>query len=296
MNEQPVFIEAFQSLTSTEAIFYLYQDKEQILISYVAFVKNRRIVHPFYFFYSSLWVGSGLSDAKYGECLTHFMSELKRYYRAIVIKLPVEITDIRPFIWNSFSIAHHYTYVKDLSNLSYHHTTKKNINKCKLVGYSCSVDDLNSHTLNLNLHILSDLGFFGKGQIETIGKLLTLASEAGYLKSFNCYKDAALVASNLILMDPDYKIAYTILLNKVERKLKDDVHSLLHDFFFNELLAQGYEKVDLMGADIQRIAEFKSRFNATLTPHFVVNYRQSQAMFNRWILKLKYRVKRLIYN
>lgn len=295
LNEQPVFIETIENLTSAKAVFYLFQERAQTLISFIAFVKERTICNPIYFLYSPLWVADNLSDAKYVECLMEFIKSLQQVYTSISIKLPFSITDIRPFMWNKFSVAHHYTYLQRLSALNYHETTKKNINKCKKQAYTCAIADLDEQSLNTNIAIYRDFSFFTESKILIIKQFLSVAAEAGYLKSFNCYKDNVLVASNLILMDAEQKIAYTILLNKIEKNIKDDIHSLLHDFFFNELQKAGYELVDLLGGDIQSIAMFKSRFGARLVPHFVVNYRQSTALFNDWILGLKRRVKQLIY-
>lgn len=295
LTEKSIFIDAFTNLTALKPVFYLYQQKDQTLISYIAFVRNGCIDHPFYFFYSSFWIADHLSDAKYAACLTEFVKQLTQLHRKILIKLPTEIEDLRPFQWNHFAIKHHYTYVKELSSLNYHETTRKNIRKCQKAGYVCRVEDLNHDTLHLNLGILKELNFFGKAKVNSIGELLMIAGRAGSVKCFNCYRDDRLVASNIILMDEEYKIAYTLLLNKIERTIKDDVHSLLHDFFFKELKLMGYEKVDLLGADLPTIAEFKSRFNAKLVPHFVVSYSQSQATVNKRIAKAKAILKKFIY-
>ena len=172
--------------------------------------------------------------------------------------------------------------------------TEKNIKKAITAGYDCRQEELNQENLNLNLQIFKDLKAYSSTRINQIQDLLSIMNDERYLTSFNCYKDGKLIASNLIFLDKNYKFAYTVLLNKIPRTNKDDVHSLLHDFFFNKLKEGGYEYVDLLGGDMQGIAPFKARFNAALRPHFQVSYNKNAVRIDSTIKKSKDLVKKLI--
>ena len=296
MNEDAVFVETLSNLSYGKPVYILYQKNDKVIFSFIAFVKGKKIFHPFHFFYSAFWVANGLSDTQYCEYLDDFVAELMPKYEEIQIKLPTNIVDIRPFLWNNFSITNYYTYIKDLENLDYHTSTAKNIRKAKQGNYICREEELDELSLSLNLKLFSDLKVYGAKKINNIGQLMRLLSKNGFLKSFNCYKDNELVASNLILLDEKTKVAYTVLLNKTSRSIKDDVHSLLHDFFFNKLKADGYFFVDLLGGDMKSIAAFKSRFNAELQPHFLVRYNKRNAAISKGVSKLKNLAKLLLKN
>lgn len=287
INEESAFIDILCNLTSLKPVYFIYHKNGKTIISFVAFVKGKTIQHPFHFFYSAFWVKSDLSDTQYCQCVTEFISELIKLYDHVEIKLPIDILDLRPFLWNDFSVSNYYTYLKNLNKLDYHSVTGKNIRKVKQLGYTCIREKMNEESLAINLELFSDLRVYGKRKIASIGKLMTEMSDHGYLESFNCYKDNELVASNLILLDEKYKIAYTVLLNKTSRTNKDDVHSLLHDFFFTQLRNDGYFHVDLLGGDMKNIAPFKSRFNANLRPHFFVRYHKKKALMNNGLDRMK---------
>lgn len=296
VNEESFFVDIISSFSSGKPVYFLYQKNDKTIFSFIAFISGKKIFHPFHFFYSAFWKHHDLSDAQYCEYLDGFVKDLLAKYDSIEIKLPTNFSDARPFIWNNFSINNCYTYIKDLKYLDYHITTKKNIRKASRLGFTCLKEQVDEASLFLNLKVFSHLKVYGKKKINDIGKLMSMLSEVGYLKSFNCYKDDELVASNLILLDENLKTAYTILLNRTSRFNKDDVHSLLHDFFFNSLKSDGYLFVDLMGGDMKNISAFKSRFNAKLQPHFLVTYSRKQALIKDSANRIKNLAKSVLKN
>ncbi|GAB1462827.1 GNAT family N-acetyltransferase [Pedobacter sp. UBA4863] len=287
INEESAFIDVLRNLTSLDPVYFIYQANNKAIISFIAYTKGEQIRHPSHFFYSAFWIENNLSDTQYCQYLYEFISALVKQYDTIEIKLPIDVLDIRPFLWNKFSITNYYTYIKKLDKLDYHSVTEKNIRKVKKLGYTCVREKMNGESLNVNLQLFSDLKVYGKRKIANIGKLMMALSGQGYLESFNCYKDDELIASNLILLDEKFKIAYTLLLNKTSRINKDDVHSLLHDFFFTQLKEDGYSYVDLLGADMKNIASFKSRFKTDLKPHFLVRYNKRKVYIDNGVDKIK---------
>lgn len=286
LNEEAAFVNTVCNLSSLKPIYFLYEKKNNPVISFIAFTRGNNICHPFHFFYSAFCIMKDLGDTQYCEYLDEFITELLARYNNVEIKLPTDFIDIRPFLWHNFYITNYYTYVKDLENLDYHTSTAKNIRKAKQGNYICREEELDELSLTLNLKLFIDLKVYSTKKISNIGKLMKSLSESAYLKSFNCYKDNKLIASNLILLDKKSKVAYTILLNKTSRATKDDVHSLLHDFFFAKLKGDGYLYVDLLGGDMKSIAAFKSRFRAKLQPHFLVRYSKRKATIDRGIDEL----------
>lgn len=274
--------------------YFLYHIKNNLVISYVALTKRKKIIHPSHFFYSSFWIKETLSENQYCEYLDGFLNALLKLYQRVEIKLPVGIDDMRPFLWQHFSVNNYYTYLKKLDSLDYHTVTEKNIRKAREIGYECRWEPLTATSLELNLQIFKDFKVYSSSSIRKIERLMLAMQRNRYLASFNCYNNDELVASNLIFLDKNNKIAYTVLLNKTSRSNKDDVHSLLHDFFFTKLNEDGYECVDLLGGDMRGIAPFKSRFNTVLKPHFVVKFERKNAAVKKGIATLKYVVKKFL--
>ena len=135
---------------------------------------------------------------------------------------------------------------------------------------------------------------YSSAKIGVIEELILVMKEGGFVTSFNCYRNEALIAANLVFLDAKNKIAYTVLLNKIPRTNRDDVHSLLHHFFFKKLKADGFECVDLLGGDMQGIAPFKSRFNTALRPHFMVRYDKRKVLFSTVVNVTKHFTKKML--
>ena len=294
LNEQYDVVQILCSADKLTPVYFLYQKKNRIVITYIALTRNKTIKHPFHFFYTAFWIDPTLSDTQYCQYLDEFLKALMVNYRNIVIKLPVGLTDIRPFLWTNFSVVNYYTYVKNLADLSYHSVTEKNIRKAKNESYECRHEELSEDSLLLNMQIFKELRTYSPAKIKVISDLILVMKRVSYVTSFNCYKDEKLVAANLVFLDPVNKMAYTVLLNKVPRTIRDDVHSLLHDFFFTKLRDDGYEYVDLLGGDMQGIAPFKSRFKTELKPHFLVTYSENRMLLLKGVRLAKSIIQKVL--
>lgn len=294
LNEEEDVINALCQGGRLKPVYFLFQKKNKTVVSYIALRRGNEIKHPFHFFYSAWWVDPALSDTQYCEYTTELLNSLLSKFTKVVIKLPIGVFDVRPFLWTQFSVTNYYTYIKPLATLNYHPATEKNIRKAKNGGYNCKQEELENESLLLNLELFKDLKVYSSAQIITLKNLMLVMKEHGRITSFNCYKDDKLVAANLVFLDEKNKTAYTVLLNKVPRTNKDDVHSLLHDFFFTKLQTLGYTHVDLLGGDMQGIAPFKSRFKTILTPHFLVSYSKNSAVLYGMLKKIKLLVKKVI--
>lgn len=297
INEQEYVIDLVSKLFYVKPVYILFKNKARLCISFIALTKGNKIIVPIHFFYSAFWIDSTLSDTKYCECLTEFLEQLQKNYSEVNLRLPIEITDIRPFLWKDFSIDNRYTYIKDLSNsLSYNSSTSKNIKRILSKNYVCVEEELDEKSLQLNMQMFKDLKIFHHKKRESISKLMKGLAVRQKLMSYNCYLNNKMIASNIILLDLDNKVAYTLLLNKIEKEIKDDVHSLLHHFFFTILKERQFKSVDLLGGDIQSIAAFKSRFNTSLKRHYIVKYRKRDKLVKHALLGVKQFLARIISN
>jgi hypothetical protein len=293
LNEQEHVVEALMATFGVSATYFIYRDKEKPIISFIALGNRKKIFNPLHFLYSAFWVEGNLSDPKYAESVSHFLKELTAKFNNIEIRLPTSVNDVRPFIWNNFTVSNFYTYVKDLEEQRYHPSTTKNIRKTADKGYECKRENINEDNLALNMQLLTELQVYPKTKVA-IEKFLKSVSSKNEFSCYSCYLNGKLIASNIMFLDAHNKIAYTVLLNKVANEVKDDVHSLLHHFFFKDLREAGFAEVDLLGGDMQNIAAFKARMYAHLKPHFVVSYSKNKSVIKHSLHRCKYMLKKII--
>ncbi len=274
--EQPQVIAAIANAFNLQTIYLIFEEKNKPIISLIAYTKGKKIINPSHYFYANLWVDETLSDAKYTTVMLSFLTDLKKKYHAIDLQLPITIKDVRPFLWANFLINNRYTYIKNLANLTYHPVIKRKIKNFNHTTYSFKLEELTELSVQLNLKIFKELGTVPVFAINKIENLLKNMANTPHLICCNCYENEDLLASNILFLDPENKTAFTALLNQTNKANKNDLHVALYNFFFTELKKQGYEYVDMLGADMENIATFKGSFKPELMPNFLVSYSKNK--------------------
>lgn len=280
LNEQLEVVNSLCDIFKYTPVHFIYERKGKCVISFLALTKNKTVYAPIHFFYSSLWIDEGLSDLKFMEYVSGFVNELKLMYDHINIRLSPNYLDLRPFLWNDFSIINNYTYIKSLESLHYQATVRRNLEKLKNIDFCFGHEELTDESMEMNLKIFEEL-HLPSSKAMKIKKLMQAMALNGYLKCFNCYLDSLMVASMQVFLDEVNKVAYLILLSQTNAHQKLNVHSASHHFLFSTLKEKGYLLVDLMGGDFKGISAFKSSLNATLVPHFTLNYSKRKSIFKK---------------
>jgi len=293
-NEQSVVIEALKAKHKCTAEYIVFEKRDSVVISFLALVKGKQIIAPIHFFYSALWVESTLGDTKYCEYVVDFLRALRLTFTKIEIRIPPAIPDVRPFIWANFSIKNRFTYVKNLDKLEYAKDVHKNIAKAASVPYVYKEEAITAEILSINLQIFYDLKLYSKKSVKEIGKLIAQLSDTEYLTCFSCYLENELLVSHIVFIDEENKIAYTVLKNKLYQKQAGSLHSALYHHLFVYLKSKGFEYVDLLGADMEFISLFKSRFKAKLCMANVAKYNNVTLFLGSIQQKIKYLIKRVI--
>ena len=271
LNEQEKIINSICDVYKCNVVYFLFKRKDKVIISFIAFVKGNRIFQPVHFFYSAFWVDDHLSDRVYIDSVFEFVGKIKGIYNVIDIVLPVQIKDIRPFLWQDFSVGNRFTYLKRTAETKYGKYMERKLAKASTLPFQFLEEKLNYNSIALNLDLLTQLKFRAS-KVKKIENLLQLLSTTKYLVAFNSYLDNRLVISDILLKDEENKKIYEILKNK--SKEVENIHSISYHHLFKFYNQQGYVIVDLMGADMQSISKFKAGFNPSLVPHFVVNYKR----------------------
>lgn len=275
LNEQKTIVNANVKTYGVSVHYFIYYHKQKPCISFLAYSKGKKLINPNYFLYSAIWIDETLSETAYIEHCTAFVRAMTNRFNAIYLITPTKLKDIRPFLWNGFSAQPRFTYLKKLEELDYENEITKHIKAVEKLDYQWKVEKLTAEVLQINLETLAKLNFIKK-KIALIRNFLSNSGLVEQIQCFSCYDNGKLLLSNIVLVDENSKTAYTILLNKSSKADAKKPHAYLYHFIFSNLKTNGYEFVDLMGADMKSISIFKSRFGADLQNHYELSYSSSR--------------------
>lgn len=293
-NERKEVVEAIMHKHNCKVQYIVFEKKSRVVVSFLALIKGNKIITPIHFFYSAFWVDPLLGDTKYCMHVVEFLRELKSIFKQIAIRLHPDISDIRPFLWSGFLIDNKFTYIKRLDKLEYAKDVRQNIEKSSFIPYLYKNEALTKEILDINMRIFLELKLYSRKSIDKIKGLITDLSNTKYLTCFSCYLENQLLVSHILFLDRENKIAYTVLKNKQYKEQPGSLHSTLYHQLFMCLKSQGFEYVDLLGADMEQISLFKSRFKADLRTANVVRYSKRKAFFGLVRKKIVYLIKRTV--
>lgn len=294
MEEEDGFVKSLCRVFDLKARYFVFEQKGSIRLSFLALCKGKAIVQPIHFYYSAFWIAPELSQLHSMNFCTEFIGQLKKHFSCIDLRLPPQYSDIRPYLWNGFSVTNNYTYIKDLTRLNYSSSVQRNIKQAQKLALSLRCERLNEASEQLNADVFDALGTVPQKRKAQIAALMRALDEQGLLRCFNCYADTELLASQQVFLDFVNKKAYLVLLSRQTKQHGQNVHALLHHFLFEHLQSLGYLRLDLMGGDLRGIADFKTSLKADLQPHFTLKYRSSVANMAKMKQKLVDSLKKIV--
>lgn len=275
------FLNAIANNFNYKLHYLVFHENGKYLLSGAFYSYNRNIITPLAFTYASIQI-EDISDRKYIEVINSLCVYLKKEFRKISLRLPLDITDLRPFIWEGFRITNRYTYVKSVDDFFYK-SIEKNKLKVKLkaenAGFSFKVEIATEDDIDRVLGSLKKL-FIRRKTIKSHKDFLLNLGNTGVLIAFNAYLNAVLNCTSLVLIDKNLKKSYALLIQESDNKL---VHTFLYVKRLEWLQQNDFEKIDFCGANSKGLANFKSFFNPVLKPYYLVNYNPfSYKLLNIW--------------
>lgn len=219
--------------------------------------------------------------------ITFFLAKLKKEFSYFIISLHHSIKDFRPFRYSGLKPMIAYTYLLDLSDINklwenLDKDTKYDINKSKEKGtgvyrsdditkfYKLYEDTCKRQKMPLvvNKQMLQDILSINKSQIF-----------------FAKNKSGKDIASAVIIFD-DKKAYY--LLAAFDSMYKDNKAPSLVLWEAIKYAAKKTKVMDLVGANTQSVARFKSGFNPKLVPYIQTEYYSSllfKILYNLYLIK-----------
>ena len=217
-------------------------------------------------------------------------------YQLFHAQFPPTVTDVRPYAWAGFNTAIHYTYrtqfnkdfnlpsivesdinrrIKKASQLPYIHIVD---NSKHYIGQAWDLEQKSfkrqKFQLDVNLRnkfttLVQDLVRTNTAQVHTIDH------------------DGKSVASIIMISDRAKKASYYWMAGADKDYLSTGLNQLLLIQVIQKYKDADFESIDLVGADTESIARYKSTFNLPLIPMYSVSK-------SRGIARLGIRIKNLI--
>ena len=290
----PVFLNVHANIYSVKPVYFTYVNNGKVVFAVSSFEKGNKLIVPDHFLRTGFWINPHFKEFQILQFLQEMFMQLKQSYVSMRFNLPVEISDIRAFIWSGFKFNLMHTYEKTLNKEQDYHPNIQRMLKKPDPGFKFSVLDQNFDPI-LNIHQL-DFYKFGvrKKHVKNYLPLLTLLRKEGFLIDLNLKLGEEVVASNLVLLNNQEKKAYVVLIAKSENWYKYGTHAKIYDESFSYLKKLGYETVDLFGADVPGFASFKLKFSVKLCHHYQVFYSRRSDRLKRFLGNIKKLLKRRI--
>jgi hypothetical protein len=199
---------------------------------------------------------------------------LEKYYKIISFTFPLNLIDVRPFLWKGYTEEIRYTYFSDISDLddvfkNFDSAIVRRIKKTKDLPYKIDTSkDINNvetfyHLQELSFRKQRHLFMLTKVQFVDFLKVLLTKEK---VKIYTVYLNKNPVASIIILFDKD--IAYYWLAGSDPSYLITGVNQLLLWEVLKDIKKAGIRYFDFHGANTSTIARYKATFNFKLYPYF----------------------------
>ncbi|WP_017259224.1 hypothetical protein [Pedobacter arcticus] len=289
------FVEITAKLINCKAVFFLYFLDDKPVLKLSSFERDGKLILPnIYPFYSGFWLDNSLSYLKQNEVLDNTLLELKKTYKSIKLMLPVEVKDIRCFIWNDFDVTVRYTYLKKLDALKFKKDMVRN-HKIALDRLNFTLKEMHGFDLYWDFHkcLLSDIGF----SIKIIGNLrswIIELMEKRIIKFFCVFDEGDnYMGSTFLVLDQFKKTGNSLLEHTVDNNLKSKSNAFLKISMHYWLKENKYEYFDYLGANTRKVAENKVRSEPELQNYYIVDYKYNQFTIIRNRL---HKIKRFIRN
>ncbi|WAC40326.1 hypothetical protein [Pedobacter sp. SL55] len=259
----PQFLNVHALVYKVKPVYFTYVIKGKIVFAISSFEKGNKLIVPDHFLRTGFWINLAFNEIQILTFLQEMLKELKAIYKNIRFNLPVEITDVRPFVWSGFKFKLMHTYEKKLNTRNYHTNIARMLKK-KDPGFTFTCLDRDfTHILDIHRRDFYRFGVRRKHVALYLPLLQKLRNE-GFLIDLNLKFENEIVASNLVLLNKMQKKAYIVLIARSQQWYEFGAHAKIYDKSFEYLKNEGYEVADLFGADVPGFALFKLKFDVEL--------------------------------
>lgn len=283
--QKSINIEKIAQTYNRKAVYFATYHQSVFCAAMVLFVDRKKANLPTHFFYTPFFINCSLKDFIINQSLQQMLLKLKKEYHQIELKLAPKYNDIRAFSWSGFDHKIYYTLIKDLQN-----TTKKpseNIRRqLKKIAQNNAivvnvVEENLADIFNQHIEMMIQNGL-SKEESKRVLNWLNFFNQNNQLIVFGLYESNKLQGSALLTFDQEQAYLISITGGVAETFGQ----TALYFAFFNHIQSLGIDKIDLLGANIQGVAEYKSKLGSALFSYPIVSYYKFKALI-QFKLRLK---------
>lgn len=280
-------------------------DKDHNLVAGYAFCHNKKFLFKYIYipplipFYSFIIFDRSTKypskkERQNKNIINAIIHKLSEDYALLDFRFSPNFNDIRPLTWNSFNHKINYTYstkIKDLNVLfeNFDSDIKRRIKKTNELDY-VFIKETNNDSIKV-FYDLQEKSFI-KQQINFKFNKTQFIQFVENLKLNNCieiytiYFKEKPVTSCVVLLDN--KNSYYLLSGTDNKYSNYGFNQLLIWLTINDLSKQGFEFFDLVGANTESIAQYKSNFNFNLVPLY------QSIKYNNKLFKFLFKFKKSV--
>jgi len=283
-------IQLIASTYHKQAVYYACYHQSVFCAAMVLFVHKKNAALPTHFFYTPFFINASLKDFVVNQALNQMLLALKKDYHTIELKLAPKFNDIRAFTWSGFD--HHLYYTLHKALLKDEKKPSENIRRqVNKIAQNGSIQ-VKLETANLASIISTHLKMMlkngmGKAEEQKVKQWVNTFYHQQQLVVFGLYESTNLKGSALLTFDQHQAYLISITGGVPETQGQTALYFAIFDHFSK----MGIPTVDLLGANIQGVAEYKSKLGSQLAPYFILFYRK-YFLFYQFKLMLKKRLKR----
>jgi hypothetical protein len=198
-----------------------------------------------------------------------------------------DLTDIRPFCWRGWASDVKFTYLLDIGDPSrlwdeqLHSGIRNHVRQCRKKGITVTRVTDTGMLYEIERRTLERQGRNVPLDETSFNKLCDELMRHGRLDIFAAYANGQAISA--IGMIKDYhSVAHYWAVGTDPDYLKLGAASFTLWTAIEELASEGFNSLDLIGANIHSIARFKSQFGPQLKPYYQIARRNAKARVFDW--------------
>lgn len=267
---QTYYHEILSKHYACECSYYQVHDHTETLVALPIFHRKKDASLITHFFYHAIYFNNTLSERKKIEAFDLLASSLISYYDKIDFKLEPRCNDVRAFVWNGYESNTYYSYHLNLNDdLNYSENINRQLKKFNKIYKVEKLEKFNVKLIDAHIRDMVKNGL-GKVEFEKVRGWMSDFYDQGLLDVFEM-KDENGEEQGSAIYIYDKNSAYLIAVMS-----NNSSQALLYDKVFEYYRSLNIQHIDLLGANIQNVAVYKSQFDAKLISYHIVSYRKNK--------------------
>jgi hypothetical protein len=199
------------------------------------------------------------------------VEEMRRRGLANLITFPPDVEDVRPWRWRSFLVGVRYTSWLDFpyDSIALDRGAKRSVDKALKHGMTVERTDDVTLVAECLAETAANAGFapgIGRRELDDAATLLG----PDHLRMYVCHDRDGRAASSCAVLHAPAARALSWQAGTKRGGTADGASQLMWRFVFDDLAAAGATGLDSCGANIESVADFKSRLGFRLRPTYTV--------------------------